>query len=166
MDHSMLVITVNSLLKDGILTISHPPLITHNQTVLQKEWQKLWKTPQKKQHWPWYGTTLSENIANRPTYQAHQKCYTTKWFEVISRSKSRAKFHAKTLLMQDSLLMGLGFVLGVLRQLDVLLHCKKKVKVLVLSLDSSWSFSHDFTITPLVIGNGPTLTCVSFRCCL
>ena len=32
--------------------------------------------------------------------------------------------------------------------------------------DSSWSFSHDFTITPLVIGNGPTLTCLSFRCCL
>ena len=28
----------------------------------------------------------------------------------------------------------------------------QKKKVLVLSLDSSWSFSQDFTITPLVIG--------------
>ena len=37
------------------------------------------------------------------------------------------------------------------------------VKVLVLSLGSSWSFSQDFTITPLIIGNGPTFIYLSFQ---
>ena len=45
--------------------------------------------------------------------------------------------------------------------------CKKKGKrCWFLSLDSSLSFFHDFTITPLIIRNGPTLTYLSFRYCL